>query len=131
MTAPRKVPTVDLKYVRKAIAGRVPDIRRIVNSVFHQIGGEDEFAKILVDELQHSKPNGMVRARILDLMLQMMKSVAAKEAPKQDLGLVSEQDIEADLMKRITHLAVTMPMAPMIEQQPETEALEEADGLAG
>ena len=95
-------PAVDLKTVRQALSGKNPDLSRIVFSVFHQLGGEDEFAKFLVEELQGSKPNGMVRARILDLMLRMMTIVTAKEPPKQDLGLVTEEDLERDLLKKLT-----------------------------
>ena len=106
----RKIPQIDLKAVRKAISGRNPDLKQIVNSMFHQIGGEDEFAKILVEELQGSKPNGMVRARILDIMLQMMKQVDAKEGPRQDLGLVSEDDIERDLLRRLANASKSVPL---------------------
>ena len=107
---PKTAPAVDLTYLRKALGGKAPDLKKIVNSVFHQIGGEDEFAKILVDELRGSKPNGMVRARILDIMLQMMKQVAMREAPKTDMGLLSEQDIEQDLLRRIAEASAKVPM---------------------
>jgi hypothetical protein len=69
----------------------------VAEHFFQRVGGPKEFAKLMYDELCQSKAGGMIRARILDIIIQALKFVNMKEPPLDDLTTLSDEDIDREL----------------------------------
>lgn len=107
----RQVLQVDISDIKRSLKGELPDMKAIACSVYHQLGGADAFAKILVDALMNSKQSGMVQARIIDVILTCTKAVQAYERHEHDLGLLSDDDLTRELDKSVLKIAEKRPLA--------------------
>jgi hypothetical protein len=88
---------------RQAVRGEIrqPDLAALVGHFFRHAGGEAAVARMLFDEYRDSPPGGVVRQRILDMILRATKFANDKEAPTDDLGSLSEDDLERELTELI------------------------------
>lgn len=69
----------------------------VAEHFFQRVGGAKEFAKLLYDELCATKAGGMIRARILDIIMQAVKFINTTTPPVEDLAMFSDEDLEREL----------------------------------
>ena len=88
---------VNLNDVQKHLRGRVPDLQDIATYFYKHIGGPEEFAKLLVQDFKKSKAGSLVRTRIAAAILYATRIASEKQPPPKDRGLLSDEDIQAEL----------------------------------
>lgn len=71
---------------------------------FAAAGGTAAVAKLLHDEFMAAKPGGMLRQRILDMVLRSAKYGSEKAAPL-DPGMLDDQDLERELLDLLGKVA--------------------------
>lgn len=74
----------------------MPDLKSVVCAFAKRCGGADGIAKMLMREYRDAKPGTMIRAMVLQMILQGFKSLSAKEAPR-DASLISDEDLNREL----------------------------------
>jgi hypothetical protein len=80
--------------------GSSVSMTEVAEHFFQRVGGPKEFAKLLYDELQASKPGGLIRSRILDMVIQTLKFVSIQAPPLDDMSVLSDEDLERELKKQ-------------------------------
>jgi hypothetical protein len=70
------------------------ELMEMARHFFSLMGGPMGFARELHAEYRASKAGGMVRYKILDLVLQCQRFITPKDALKEELGLLTEGDLE-------------------------------------
>lgn len=101
MPARKRVPSSVLCELRQAVIKgitRAPKISELVQHFFDLAGGERAVAKMLLDEYRSEKCSAHVRSRILDVILRSLQFANARETPRDDLGNLSEEDLETELL---------------------------------
>lgn len=101
MAVRKRVPSKVLRELRQGVIQgitRAPKISELVQHFFDLAGGERAVAKMLLDEFRSEKCSANVRSRILDVILRSLQFANAREAPRDDLGNLSEEDIERELL---------------------------------
>ncbi len=97
-----KRPTEVPDKIKKALTGDLkdPQVREIAAHFFHIAGGPKAVALLLYQEFEASKPGSLMRQRILQLVLNATKyaNEQAGRGPLDELGLLSEQDIEREIL---------------------------------
>lgn len=127
---------------RQAIKGEIrqPDLAKLVAHFFKNAGGEGAVAKMLYDEFVAAPPGGIARQRIMDMILRGLKWANESEAPQDDLGILTEDDLERELDQLIEEAAPDEPdttqhgadpAAHREEIDQPTEASEVPDSLPG
>jgi hypothetical protein len=79
----------------------LPHLSELLEHFIRFAGGPQALAKMLWDETRASPAGGVVRQRNLDMVTRMWRQVAAGTARSDDLGLISEADIERELASTI------------------------------
>ena len=77
----------------------VPELVEVARNFMQMVGGPRAFAKLLHDELQNAPVGGMVRAKILDLILQCLKFTTPKDKITDDVGILEDEDLEREYKK--------------------------------
>lgn len=91
----------EFALLREAIRhADLPDLKVVVCSFFRQIGGPDQFAKILIDEFKKAKPGTKLRATIMHMMLQASKVLIDKEK-SSDASLLTDEDLDKELRELV------------------------------
>lgn len=105
---------------RKAVKGDIksPDLACLVSHFFDHAGGERAVAKMLYDEFSEAKQGSIVRQRILDLILRSTKYANEQAPPVDDLGLLTEADLEAEF----EHLVDEIGSLDEREEQEDSQA---------
>ena len=104
MPKKQKVPPHIQEALRQqAVKGEIkqPDLARLTAAFFERAGGERNVANFLYEEFAASPPGGIVRQRILDMILRHLKWVNEKNAPVDDLGTLSDEDLDRELAQLI------------------------------
>jgi hypothetical protein len=70
------------------------ELMEMARHFFSLMGGPSGFARELHHEFLASKAGGLVRFKILDLVLQCQRFITPKDALKEELGLLTEADLE-------------------------------------
>lgn len=83
------------QQVRRLIRGEItqPDLRDLSAHFAQLVGGARALAKMLLHEFHSAKEGSMTRAKILDMVLWIMKTAADKEGPVKDTDLLTEEDL--------------------------------------
>jgi len=100
-TARKRVPSTVLRELRQGVVkggSRAPKISELVQHFFDLAGGERAVAKMLIDEYRSDKCSPNVRSRILDMILKSLQFANSRENGPDDLGNLSEEDIERELL---------------------------------
>ena len=74
----------------------MPDLKSIICAFTRRAGGADGIAKMLLREYRDAKPGTMIRAMVLQMILQGSKAVSAKEASR-DASMISDEDLEKEV----------------------------------
>jgi hypothetical protein len=84
--------------VKEAIRGRLkdPQLAEVAAHFFAQAGGPREVAKMLFLEFTKAKEGSVVRQRILDMILRVTRFANEKNAPRDDMGMLSEEDLASE-----------------------------------
>lgn len=92
--------------VKEAIRGRLkdPQLAEVAAHFFAQVGGPRQVAKMLVGEFQTAKQGSVVRQRILDMILRVTRFANEKNAPRDDLGMLSEEDLAREFKAAMADL---------------------------
>lgn len=101
MVARKRVPSAVLRELRQGVVkgnSRAPKLSELVQHFFDLAGGERAVAKMLLDEYRSEKCSPNVRSRIMDVILRALQFANAKEPSRDDLGNLSEEDIERELL---------------------------------
>jgi hypothetical protein len=104
---PPKPPKEKIKardVLRQALKQPTPDPRlsEIAYHFVHMAGDAQGFAKILWKEYEAAPAGGIVKQRILDMVLRCLK-IANDQDPKgsQDMGLLTEAELDAELNRAL------------------------------
>lgn len=110
----KKIP----QSVKKAIKGglKEPQLAEIAAFFFEAAGGTRQVAKLLHDEFLAGHPGSMVRQRILDLVLRATKFSNEKSKGADDLGILNEADLEANLTELINESGGSTEPSPEEEE---------------
>ncbi len=74
----------------------MPDLKAIICAFTRRAGGADGIAKMLLREYRDAKPGTMIRAMVLQMILQGSKAVSAKEQSR-DASMISDEDLQKEL----------------------------------
>ena len=74
----------------------MPDLKSIICAFTRRAGGADGIAKMLLREYRDAKPGTMIRAMVLQMILQGSKAVSAKEQSR-DASMISDEDLQKEL----------------------------------
>jgi hypothetical protein len=110
--------------VKEAIRGRLkdPQLSEVAAHFFAQAGGPRQVAKMLFDEFIAAKQGSVVRQRILDMILRVTRFANEKNAPRDDLGMLSEDDLAREFQTA---------MAGLPEESFDDASAETAEGVPG
>jgi hypothetical protein len=84
--------------VKEAIRGRLkdPQLAEVAAHFFAHAGGPRQVSKMLFDEFVAAKQGSVVRQRILDMILRVTRFANEKNAPRDDLGMLTEDDLQRE-----------------------------------
>lgn len=74
----------------------MPDLKSIICAFTRRAGGADGIASMLLKEYRSAKPGTMIRAMVLQMILQGSKAVSAKEQSR-DASMISDEDLEKEV----------------------------------
>ncbi len=74
----------------------MPDLKAIICAFTRRAGGADGVAKMLLREYRDAKPGTMIRAMVLQMILQGSKAVSAKEQSR-DASMISDADLQLEV----------------------------------
>lgn len=74
-----------------------PSLQAFLDHWFAVRGGPAQFALDLCQEFDAAEPGSLVRSQITQLVLRSMKVADAKEGALDELGLISDADLERQL----------------------------------
>lgn len=95
------------KVLKKGGNKRGPELPALAEAIEHFIGfagGTQAFAKMLWDEWLTQKPGSIARQRILELITRTWRMSEIRAGGNEDLGLLSEEDLERELDRRLAKL---------------------------
>lgn len=92
--------------VKQAISGRLkdPQLAEVAAHFFAQAGGPRQVAKMLYHEFRKAKQGSVVRQRILDMILRVTRFANEKNGPRDDMGMLSEGDLEREFKAAMAEL---------------------------
>lgn len=95
-----------LDKLRKKLKGReaVPHLSELVEQFLEIAGGPRAVAKMLFDEWGSADKGGLVRTRIMQLLLAGWKETSRGKSSLDSLGLLSDEDVESLLEERLGRL---------------------------
>lgn len=73
-----------------------PQLAELAAHFFHAAGGMEKMAKLLYQEFLGAKEGGLMRQRILNMVLMAVKFANERNPGHDDLGLLSEEDLERE-----------------------------------
>lgn len=129
MPRKKKIPIGVYKAVRDgAVKGEIdqPDLGRFLSAFFRQAGGEEAVAVMMYDEFVNAKPGSIVRQRILDMILRSTRTLQADTLDMDDLGVLSEEDLQRELDRILTREEETREQ--ITRKSPRSSREEEDDG---
>lgn len=91
----KRIPESVQKALKEGL--REPQLAEISAYFFQAAGGTRAVAKMLWDEFNASAPGSLMRQRILDLVLKATKFANEKSGVVDDLGMLSQEDLEREL----------------------------------
>lgn len=94
------------KLLQKAVHGEIsdPQLAELVSHFFSIAGGPRQVARMLWDEYQVAKAGSLIRNRILDMILRVTRYANEKAPPVNDLGMLSEKDLDQEIESLISQL---------------------------
>lgn len=101
----------------------LPHLSELAEHFVSVAGGPQAVAKLMYDEYMAAPMGGLVRTRILDLLMRVWKFGTETVGDTDNLGLLSEDDLDQMLMK-----VVQRAQASMGEGDGEEEANRSPDG---
>jgi hypothetical protein len=92
--------------VKEAIRGRLkdPQLAEVAAHFFAHAGGPRQVAKMLFQEFNRAKEGSVVRQRILDMILRVTRFANEKNAPRDDTGMLSDQDLAREFEAAMAEL---------------------------
>lgn len=98
--------------IAKAIKGaEFPDLKAILCQYMRIAGGAAGIAKMLKREYNAAKPGSMLRAMILQMILQGAKALTHKESAK-DTSLLTDDDLERETQELLAKAAASGKYGP-------------------
>lgn len=90
-------------FIEKARSGGsdVPHISEMLESVVRLFGGADGFAGALVSQFYAAPPGGRLRTQILESIVRLTAKVADSGATRAPAALMSDEDLEQEIEKRM------------------------------
>lgn len=79
----------------------VPHISEVLESVLRLFGGSDGFAGALVAQFYAAPPGGRLRTQILESIVRLTAKVADSGATRAPAALMSDEDLEQEIEKRM------------------------------
>ena len=94
------------KKLSDAVKGKVADPRLadVAYHFIHLAGGAKEFAAVLYQEFTQSPPGGVVRQRLLDMMLRCLKVANDQDPKTADLSLLGDEDLDRLLSEKLAEI---------------------------
>lgn len=77
-----------------------PSLESFLDHFFQIAGGPRKVAKMLYDEWNSAAPGSLMRTRIGETILRNLKAADSRAKPMDDLGILSDEDIERFLNER-------------------------------
>ena len=97
--------------LRRAVVGGItdPQLAELVCCFFEEAGGTRAVAKLLYREFKAAKPGTLTRQRILDMILRGMKFANEKNPGRNDLGVLTDDDLTRELESVVSRLSADGP----------------------
>jgi hypothetical protein len=96
---PKKTPPRSLKDVVAAPPNR-PSLESFLDHLFAKLGGPEAVAALMADDCLAADPGSMLRARLWESMLRLLKGADAKGNPLDDVDNLTDADIDRLLDER-------------------------------
>jgi hypothetical protein len=77
-----------------------PSLEAFLDHYFAVAGGPAKVALELRQEYEAAEPGSQIRSRIMELLVRSLKSADGKQGGLDDMGILSDQDIERMLEER-------------------------------
>src|ERR1700676_538630 len=93
---PPAVPGSVLEVLRTGVQGKIkePNLAEVAQHFVDMIGGERQLAKMLVDQYRHVETPQSVKTKIMQIVLGHIKTLNDKSGVIEELGLVTDEDLE-------------------------------------
>ena len=104
---PPAVPGSVLEVLRTGVQGKIkePNLAEVAQHFVDMIGGERQLAKMLVDQYRHVETPQSVKTKIMQIVLGHIKTLNDKSGVIEELGLVTDEDLERALDAHIASVA--------------------------
>jgi hypothetical protein len=107
-TKKKPPPSVKKDLLKAAKAGeRMDTLAGVVERFVRLNGGTDGLAKMLTLEYAEAKPGSLLRQRILDMILRCWKYLDEKTGHIEELGILSDEDLDREFEKRLKAAGIT------------------------
>lgn len=96
-------------YLAKTISGgsNVPHTAELLESIMHYFGGTNGFASILLKQYFESPAGSRMRNSILEMIVRLAAKNTEQGGAKKPVQLLSEEELEAEINKRLEQAVLT------------------------
>lgn len=114
------------EFSRRASMGgsRIPHSSELLEGVMNYFGGVNGFASLLVKQYFEAPAGGRLRTSILDTIVKLTVKNTAQGGARKPVNLYSDEELEAEISKRLEEAVVTINGRTYINGQ--AEKIEEA-----
>lgn len=129
----RKLDKIEKKAVAHmldaaAIGGaNIPHTAEMLEAILHYFGGTNGFASLLLKQYFESPPGSRIRTSVLEMIVRLASKNTEQGGAKKPIQLYSEDELEAEIDKRIRQVASMSRIGGrVVDEEEETAAVEPA-----
>lgn len=116
-------------FIRAAKSGgpSIPHSSELLEHILTYFGGVQGFATAWMKQFYDSPAGGAFRTKMLDGMFRLVQTNTAMGGAKKPLELMTEEELESELRRRVLEAAMTMQKVEVIDAVPRLQMVESGD----
>lgn len=117
------------EFIKAAKSGgpSIPHSSELLEHILTYFGGVQGFATAWMKQFYDSPPGGAFRTKMLDGMFRLVQTNTAMGGAKKPLELMTEEELESELRRRVLEAAMTMKHVEVVNAVPGLPVVEQGD----
>lgn len=111
------------KFLEVANTGgsHVPHTAELLESILSNFGGTNGFAAMATKQFYDSKPGSRLRNQMLEMIVRLASKNTEQGGARKPTSMLTEEELEAEIEKRIRNAALLSQAGRLIDAEPITE----------
>lgn len=117
------------EFIKAAKSGgpSIPHSSELLEHILTYFGGVQGFATAYMKQFYDAQAGGAFRTKMLDGVFRLVQTNTALGGAKKPLELMTEEELESELRRRVLEAAMTMQKVEVVDAVPKLPLVEQGD----